>query len=54
MIAGYVYIAFADNGYEFDTPQHEDSIVGVYTDEVFAQLALHENGFTERDGAGNY
>lgn len=54
MITGYVYVVFADNGYEFDNPQHEDSVVGVYTDEVYAQLALYDNGFQDRDNAGNY
>lgn len=54
MKIGCVYIVFADNGYEFDNPQHEDSIVGVYTDEVYAQLALYDNGFQDRDEAGNY
>mgnify|MGYP000855189557 CR=1 FL=1 len=52
MKAGYVYIAFADNGYEFGNPKHEDSILGVFTEEVYAELFLFDKGFQDRDSEG--
>lgn len=52
MKTGYVYIVFADNGYEFGNPNHEDGIVGVFTNEVYAELFLFDNGFQDRDSEG--
>lgn len=52
MKVGYVYIVFVDNGYEFGTPQHEESIVGIFTEEVYAELFLFDNGFQDKGSEG--
>ena len=52
MLAGCVYIAFADNGYEFGNPKHEDKILGVFTEEVYAELFLFDKGFQDKDPEG--
>lgn len=48
----YVYIAFADNGFEFGNPKHEESIVGVFTEEIYAELFLFGKGFQDKDSDG--
>lgn len=52
MLAGCVYIAFADNGYEFGYPKHEDKILGVFTEEVYAELFLIDKGFKDKGADG--
>lgn len=47
-----VYIAFIDNGYEFGNPKHEESIAGVFTEEVYAELFLFGKGFQDKDSDG--
>lgn len=48
----YVYIAFIDNGYEFGNPKHEESIAGVFTEEIYAELFLFGKGFQDKDSDG--
>lgn len=47
-----VYIVFIDNGYEFGNPKHEESIAGVFTEEVYAELFLFGKGFQDKDYDG--
>lgn len=47
-----VYIVLIDNGYEFGNPKHEESIAGVFTEEVYAELFLFGKGFQDKDSDG--
>lgn len=49
-----VYIAAHDNGYNYGTEEYQQTVLGAFTERVFAELCLHDHGFCERDSYGNY
>lgn len=52
-VATKIYLVWADNGYEFDSPCHVEYIAGIFTEEGYAQLFLYDNGF-ELGADGQY